>query len=515
MANSYFCLLFYAFSAVVLADDTTLKPLRAEDVLEKALGEFRSKVEANDDLSTSASSTDAPTSSPKKDQTATEMLEKIPADSIPLSTIAKMGGQDNQPPNVTQLTSETGKPIANFVVRPNEQKRSQKFEFMPHFQEDFYEFMIPEGTNSVESVMAVLTFYGHLNGPMPNFFLVNDNLSLFSIGDVSTLQEANYIQSSVPIMLKAGVNVKSDDMANSIYQLKVEAVQGLLKSECTVKVEVGKFQPPPPIENIELEPQQIKSQQEEQQQVEVTNTTTTTASEMREASNNSASLPDLVLANGLLATGEIDNPEHLLTSSFTTEIQKSDQKQESSQLAAGIMPEKIVDTLSLEQQETSTVITLVEQDSLATEDIDLTLNLEQENREEEKTNELEENFMVTDVPTVQGVQDRNEGAEISEQEVSTMAQEIAAEPTIPTEESVLVSEDVETSQQMSTSTPSTEQSALENLNSDTIKDRKQGTQTQVNKQKGIKLQMNGLQNNNVIEFGKTFKLDTCLRIYLS
>ncbi|CAK5074845.1 unnamed protein product [Meloidogyne enterolobii] len=41
-------------------------------------------------------------------------------------------------------------PIANFIVHPNEQKQQrsqqkyQKFEFMPHFDREIYEFMVPE-----------------------------------------------------------------------------------------------------------------------------------------------------------------------------------------------------------------------------------------------------------------------------------------------------------------------------------------------------------------------------------
>lgn len=42
--------------------------------------------------------------------------------------------------------------IANFVVHSNSnnnKKNMQKLEFMPHFDKEIYEFMIPEGSNSV------------------------------------------------------------------------------------------------------------------------------------------------------------------------------------------------------------------------------------------------------------------------------------------------------------------------------------------------------------------------------
>jgi hypothetical protein len=36
--------------------------------------------------------------------------------------------------------------------------------------------------------MAVLTFYGHLNAPLPVFSVKSDPLRLFAIGEVTTLQ---------------------------------------------------------------------------------------------------------------------------------------------------------------------------------------------------------------------------------------------------------------------------------------------------------------------------------------
>jgi hypothetical protein len=51
------------------------------------------------------------------------------------------------PPSPLQMAKSHSSPgpLANFVVRPNEPKRVHKFEFMPHFDKENYEFMIPEG----------------------------------------------------------------------------------------------------------------------------------------------------------------------------------------------------------------------------------------------------------------------------------------------------------------------------------------------------------------------------------
>jgi hypothetical protein len=72
--------------------------------------------------------------------------------------------------------------VANFVVKPEVPHKS-KFEFVPHFEHNTFEFMVPEGESVERSLVAIIQFYGQSSSNV--FRLVNDTERWFSIGEIN------------------------------------------------------------------------------------------------------------------------------------------------------------------------------------------------------------------------------------------------------------------------------------------------------------------------------------------
>uniref|UniRef100_A0A1I8BTN0 Uncharacterized protein n=1 Tax=Meloidogyne hapla TaxID=6305 RepID=A0A1I8BTN0_MELHA len=158
---------------------------QAEAALEEALGEIRFHAEKSQEngLTLLENSLENKTLTPFQEENE-QITSEIP--SIVLIN----------PPIELPKSS----PIANFIVHPNEQKppkqqqqrsqqKYQKFEFMPHFDRETYEFMVPEEPPiKTDTLVAVLTFFGHLNAPPPQFELKGEKLGWFTVGEVASTQ---------------------------------------------------------------------------------------------------------------------------------------------------------------------------------------------------------------------------------------------------------------------------------------------------------------------------------------
>lgn len=91
---------------------------------------------------------------------------------------------DSAPADALELAKE--ELLANFVVRPQlggpEAVKKPRLEFRPHFEQDPFEFMMPEGLNARPSTMALLSFYGLPGGEMPHLRLEGAPEGWFSLG---------------------------------------------------------------------------------------------------------------------------------------------------------------------------------------------------------------------------------------------------------------------------------------------------------------------------------------------
>lgn len=85
--------------------------------------------------------------------------------------------------------------------------------------------------------MAIVSYFGHLNAPMPIFNITEDRLHLFVIGEVTTTQvyffcnfvkqyfkELSYVLCTVPIMLRAKTTVNISETTNGTYSFKIEVI---------------------------------------------------------------------------------------------------------------------------------------------------------------------------------------------------------------------------------------------------------------------------------------------------
>ncbi|KAI6200493.1 Fat-like cadherin-related tumor suppressor-like protein [Aphelenchoides besseyi] len=238
----------------------------AEAVLTKVLGEIRSKIIDNDNETNSSELLNSTTSLPTKLPTKSKVLfgkksddqwdgkpvavdytksistrQQYDATTISPSTDnsekrpVKLEKKSSLLSDEIELLSEKTNGdhlVANIVVEPEMPSRG-KFEFVPHFDHNTFDFMIPGGQNAKQSLVAVIPFYGVLDQKPPKFTLKDDLESWFSIG-----QEENYTLYQIPILLNPNVRVSLSSGANGVYSAAIEARQDGTKTEATMKIEV-------------------------------------------------------------------------------------------------------------------------------------------------------------------------------------------------------------------------------------------------------------------------------------
>uniref|UniRef100_A0A915M479 Uncharacterized protein n=1 Tax=Meloidogyne javanica TaxID=6303 RepID=A0A915M479_MELJA len=174
-------LLEIALSSVIASEmnskfDTNGKQTKdqAEAALEEALGEIRFQAVENKNRENGISLLESSMENLEKYNLNTTLSSSENQQITSAPSIVLINPPIEMPKSV---------PIANFIVHPNEQKQQrsqqkyQKFEFMPHFDREIYEFMVPEEPPiKADALVAVLTFFGHLNAQPPQFELKGEKL---------------------------------------------------------------------------------------------------------------------------------------------------------------------------------------------------------------------------------------------------------------------------------------------------------------------------------------------------
>ncbi|CAK5030471.1 unnamed protein product [Meloidogyne enterolobii] len=169
---------------------------QAEAALEEALGEIRFQAVENKNRENGISLLESSIENLEKYNLNTTLLPSENQQITSAPSIVLINPPIELPKSV---------PIANFIVHPNEQKQQrsqqkyQKFEFMPHFDREIYEFMVPEEPPiKADALVAVLTFFGHLNAQPPQFELKGEKLGWFTVGEVASTQ--NFAQIKVEVL---------------------------------------------------------------------------------------------------------------------------------------------------------------------------------------------------------------------------------------------------------------------------------------------------------------------------
>ncbi|RCN43006.1 hypothetical protein ANCCAN_10965 [Ancylostoma caninum] len=93
---------------------------------------------------------------------------------------------------------------------------------MPQFEHSSYDFMVPEGSNPESTVLAVISYLGQKDQPMPIFKISFDRMRWFEIGDVMKKELDNYIEYKVTINQRADVYVQYNLTKNGSYKFSVE-----------------------------------------------------------------------------------------------------------------------------------------------------------------------------------------------------------------------------------------------------------------------------------------------------
>uniref|UniRef100_A0A914I7F1 Cadherin domain-containing protein n=1 Tax=Globodera rostochiensis TaxID=31243 RepID=A0A914I7F1_GLORO len=224
---------------------------QAERVLENALGAIRSRVSTAPDDAEGARHRPTPPSSPPRAIFGAELENRTDskAESAPDSNDLINNTSTLEPITVpiSPVRFDLPRPhlnvsaTASVVLHPNEHRSErQKFKFVPHFERDFYELMVPEGRNEATKLIATMTFFGRLDKAMPEFEVAQDQFDWFAIGTVTSSQEPNYIVSEVPILLKPGSNVRWSQTENGDYRFSLQGTQGHLKGFTKIRANVLK-----------------------------------------------------------------------------------------------------------------------------------------------------------------------------------------------------------------------------------------------------------------------------------
>ncbi|KAL3088836.1 hypothetical protein niasHS_009128 [Heterodera schachtii] len=113
-------------------------------------------------------------------------------------------------------------------------------EFVPHFERDFYELMVPQGYNEATKLIAVVSFFDAPFTVSPQFEVVEDKNNWFTIGHIILSQELNYTLCEVQILLKAGSIVQWEQTENGDYNFGLQASHGHIKFTSKLRAKVLK-----------------------------------------------------------------------------------------------------------------------------------------------------------------------------------------------------------------------------------------------------------------------------------
>ncbi|KAK6747226.1 hypothetical protein RB195_000442 [Necator americanus] len=113
--------------------------------------------------------------------------------------------------------------------------RRPQFEFMPQFEHSSYDFMVPEGSNPVSTVLAVISYLGRKDQPTPIFKISFDRMRWFELD--------NYIEYKVTINQRPDVYVQYSLTKNGSYKFSVEAHDAGTMHIANIRVDVISLSP--------------------------------------------------------------------------------------------------------------------------------------------------------------------------------------------------------------------------------------------------------------------------------
>ncbi|VDM77579.1 unnamed protein product [Strongylus vulgaris] len=125
------------------------------------------------------------------------------------SNNASNSSEDRSKENLTGVSTETTPHLP-------------QFEFLPQFEHSSYDFMVPEGSNPASTVLAVISYLGRKNQPMPIFKISFDRMRWFEIGDVIKKELDNYVEYQVTINQRAEVYVQYSLTKHGSYKFSIE-----------------------------------------------------------------------------------------------------------------------------------------------------------------------------------------------------------------------------------------------------------------------------------------------------
>ncbi|EYC09200.1 hypothetical protein Y032_0061g3205 [Ancylostoma ceylanicum] len=160
---------------------------------------------------------------------------------------------------LAELSAEETNSTANSSFEDNSAEKSEEearsesstestsrrplFEFMPQFEHSSYDFMVPEGSNPESTVLAVISYLGRKDQPMPIFKISFDRMRWFEIGDVMKKELDNYIEYKVTINQRADVYVQYNLTKNGSYKFSVEAHDAGTMHTASIRVDVLSLSP--------------------------------------------------------------------------------------------------------------------------------------------------------------------------------------------------------------------------------------------------------------------------------
>ncbi|XGW29499.1 hypothetical protein V3C99_008936 [Haemonchus contortus] len=121
--------------------------------------------------------------------------------------------------------------------------RRSLFQFKPQFEHNTYDFMVPEGTNPVSTNLAVISYMGKKEKPMPVFKISFDRMRWFEIGNITSKELDNYVEYKVMINQRPEVYVQYNLTKDGTYKFLIEAHDDGSMETASIRVDVLSFSP--------------------------------------------------------------------------------------------------------------------------------------------------------------------------------------------------------------------------------------------------------------------------------
>uniref|UniRef100_A0A914X3K4 EGF-like domain-containing protein n=1 Tax=Plectus sambesii TaxID=2011161 RepID=A0A914X3K4_9BILA len=96
----------------------------------------------------------------------------------------------------------------------------------PHFEQDAYDVVVPEGKNNEASTAAIIKYMSSASGSrQPNFTITSDTLEWFEIGGILQIPNEEKLVYAITLKLRAGIEVNrtQSGITDGLYSFALEA----------------------------------------------------------------------------------------------------------------------------------------------------------------------------------------------------------------------------------------------------------------------------------------------------